>query len=310
MLPDWLPAPGEPVGVAPLSAPWAFDRTVLPKHGQICLIESMDRSEPALLGLALADRAAAAARSVLVVLVSADTELATDNDLVIPRDAAQTGYDVMVRTDLVAPVFVVQVGACVGQVDRDDLALVERALIDGPLALPISRRGFLMYPEGDPRLPGKDADADRLARLSAECITELLLKEQVLLTAEEYARNPLILSVLADRDVRMIGEEIPDPAPLPPGFPGDVFADAAMALLLAGVTTGRPLAPSDGVEATPDVVDAADVPSAVQEKIIDGTRRSVCVLASSPSGEARRAFRRLLHPSSRGVQMVVENVYA
>ncbi len=288
---------------------WAFDREVPPERGDICLVESMDRSVRARLGVALTDPTTEGIRSILIALVSADTDLATDNDLLVTRKAAQTGYDIMVRTDLVAPVFVVQVGARVGRLAPSDFAMIEAALAEGHLAIPIERRGLKMYPNEDPRLPVKDADGDALALLSADCVAELLSAEEVILTEEVYASNPLVLGAVAGRRVRMIGDLPVGPAALPPGFPEDVFAGMAMELRMAGVTTASKLTSQERVEVRPDY----SVPPAVCDAIVAVGRRSVCVLSSSLPQSTDRVFGRLLHPSSQGVQgvqMVVENVYA
>lgn len=110
-----------------------------------------------------------------VALIHADPDLATDADVVVPKEVAGAHFPIVVQSDLRSAVWWSQLGARVGRLDAADLDRVNDAL-DPDVAVEPSPFEVGLPLEGpfDGRWEFKRVEGDDLRRLSADCSRALL----------------------------------------------------------------------------------------------------------------------------------------
>jgi hypothetical protein len=290
---------------------WAFARETAPEPGDVCVAEFMDRDRDAVLALVLDVDLVQDERAVPVALVSADSHLATDNDVLVERDQCGMPYDVMVRTDLVAPLFVVQLGAVVGRLDPETLSLIKGAGLAGPSAIPIGRRGPRLSAYSDDRLPAKEADAALLLDLASECLDEILEPQLTLLAPEGVTAVPELITMALERGA-LIADEALAAAPdeLAELGLGDVYLDATATMIEAFATSGLGPPSPEPTSIHPEHGAASAVPGGdALAGVIRLGRSSVSFLVPSPKGAHSHVFARIASETqTTNVQAVIEYV--
>src|SRR5690606_9178922 len=105
-----------------------------------------------------------------MALIHADPDLATDTDVIVPKEVAGSRFPIVVQSDLRSAVWKTQVGALVGRLDAAQLDHVNDAL-DPDLAEEPSPFEVGLPLEGpfDGRWEFKSVEGDDLRRLSADC---------------------------------------------------------------------------------------------------------------------------------------------
>lgn len=110
-----------------------------------------------------------------IALIHADTEMATDVDVVVPKVDARTQFPVVVQSDLRSAVWRSQVGGLVGRIEPAELEQVNDAfdpVSDGepsPYLVGLPLQGTF-----DGRWEFKRSEGDDLRQLSADCTRALL----------------------------------------------------------------------------------------------------------------------------------------
>lgn len=313
IVPDFIARLRPPGAISVGPDVWAFDREVPPLPGDICVAEFMDRDRDAALVVVLDVALDEDARSVPVALATADVLLATDNDLIVLADDCGMSYDILIRADLVAPLFVVQVGAALGHLSDEALADVKRAAAAGPSAIPMGRRGPRLSAYSHDRLPAKEADAALLIDLSRECLDELLEPTVRIVVPNSVTDEPGLLSVALERGAVIADEGVREaPAELVALGLADVYLDATTTMIEAFATSDL-RGPGAALGAPSVHPEQGSGSAALQADVIAGVlrvgRASVSVLSAAPTMPTNVIFARIAAESGTGsVQAVIENV--
>lgn len=110
-----------------------------------------------------------------VALVHAEPDLATDSDVVVPKDVAEAPFPIVVQSDLRSALWTSQVGALVGRLGPIDLDRLNDALyLDHQGELSSFALGLPLDGRADGRWEFKRLEGDDLRRLSADCSAALL----------------------------------------------------------------------------------------------------------------------------------------
>ena len=163
-MPDWL--------TETLSMTESYTRTAETqapaeiRPGDVCVVYSSTRSD-AVGRLLLARHAEDGWCDGM--LISAETELATEVDAILPREQTRLGYRVAVHSRFHGPIWITQIARRVGAVDPDVLDDIERlarydeADVDLVLGMPLQPKGI------DPRYPALEALFAELKVLTNHC---------------------------------------------------------------------------------------------------------------------------------------------
>ena len=288
ILPGWLTNALEVRSALADPLPWSgFTGYAAPEPGSIYVIERMDRDRDAALGLVLASSAGASHRAVRIVLVSADTEMATDNDLVINKESCDLPYDVIVRTDLAAPVLMVQMGPAIGSISPRDLDIVEASVAGGPGRIPRGRRGLRIIQRQSERLLAKTADIATTQELASTCMRELLMAEKVVISCDVAGESPEVVAEALRRGGSVLGARL---AEAPPDLAamglGDCFESAMWSMAVPEATAE---VADLGLPPAPTVIRPADMalPARERAQLLTLARASVCFLVGSTEGSPR-----------------------
>lgn len=181
-------------------------------------------------------------KTVMIHLVTNETEQATDLDLIVRAGEADAPFDVVIQSELYAPLFTDQVRGVVGHLDEDRLRAIESALVTDGESLEGFATGSVLAGPEDPRRAFKEQELTDLRELAGECRRWLAgepapletLDPELLLppppgTSSEDAADQFIelLDVLAEREERAV--------PLP----SEIVALLAEADLLEEITRWR-----------------------------------------------------------------------
>lgn len=285
-------------------------------HAGVWLIEAMDLSAGgedcrALVGVVIGETEAwiSGTPSVLVAMVSADVHMATDNDVILKRAETGLPYEVMVRTDLVAPVFVGQIGARLGLVAEEAMAHVVLGIKEGPVAVPIGRRGRQVIEEDDPRVATKDHDATMLRHRAEACMAWILRPEVVVTTSEDAASDGRILvqaqqlggSLVRAKDVHL---------PVSPDLPMDIANGLHDSLALKWATSGEwGSGPSEPTDENPENANESAIPEEIRRATDAAGWLAIRYLcAGAQTGEDLEIWRLEVSPS-RFAQVAVDYVH-
>lgn len=106
-----------------------------------------------------------------VAMVSNDVELATEADVRLAREETGLRYDVLVQSNVVAPVFTIQLGPPIGRLPND---VADVLLLGGHVPdlsnLPLARIGLPLVRHTDQRWAWKRHELRLLLDLARECI--------------------------------------------------------------------------------------------------------------------------------------------
>ena len=128
-----------------------------------------------------------------VALVSEHTRMAGGTDVVLSHARTGLGHAVMVETDVVAPVWLDQLGGALGRVDRQTLIGILETEFTGVPAVAGAARGMPLAGPDDRRWAFKLAEAEDLRLLSAACtgaLTETVRAESGIQTEGELEWTP------------------------------------------------------------------------------------------------------------------------
>ncbi len=285
--------------------PWLpsspFDR---PGPGNIVVLDSMYRGEPgdhgpAHLGVVLSSRAVRWRRAALgvinVALVSAFVEAASEADAYLAASETGAPYDVIVRTDIVAPIFRWQIGATIGAVPLDLLGPIELACGGDTDALPLERRGQPFAVQRDLRRGVRRGDLAALEALAADCRRDVI-KDPLTAVDRVSVRDavPGVFTRLSDPSV-VLPPAYAEPTPRRVAGLG-IDVDVAVVTLgaeqralgfMGAATTSDASIPRWSPEAPPSLADD----DALQEwlgAVAQAGRRSCRVLSTVESSSSHR----------------------
>ncbi len=108
-----------------------------------------------------------------VALLSEHTRMAGGTDVLLSADRTGLGHVVMVETDVVAPVWLGQLGGSLGRVDRHTLVGILETEFTGQLTVVGAARGMPLAGPSDRRWAFKLVEAEQLRELSASCAEAL-----------------------------------------------------------------------------------------------------------------------------------------
>jgi hypothetical protein len=165
-------------------------------------------------------------RTVGVVLLSPETDLWTDTDILLKGEETGLAFDLLLQTELVGPLFWSQLGHPVGRLDAKLLDELIHALEQHPDNL-AGRRGLPIRDQADLRWAHKQSEAETLGRLVRSCGTELVdpvapeIHPDVFADAVEHADERVCRALLGDVDEPLA----PLPVDLLPGPPAEASMD-------------------------------------------------------------------------------------
>lgn len=126
-----------------------------------------------------------------VVLVHSAPELATEADVVVPKDVSSAPYDLVIETDLRAVVWTLQISRAIGYLDESTLSAInsigqDDALVqddgmgpNGTVSTPLLKSGIQLTGPADPRWAFKVDEGHSLRDLAHDSTRALLEKEMV-----------------------------------------------------------------------------------------------------------------------------------
>jgi len=167
--PDWLEIAQEQL--AKRQRPKVQDSWPrLPEPGEIHIVEAMDgRSLEPRMACVLA--VAPNTGSAEVALVSHEIDLATDRDLPLPAKDSGLPFDLLVETDVVARVWLIQLGRLVVRLRADRIDSVIRVVMGGQE--PATDTVLPIQGTADPRSVFKEEEGAALDALAQDCSLHL-----------------------------------------------------------------------------------------------------------------------------------------
>jgi hypothetical protein len=181
-------------------------------------------------------------KTATIHLVTNETEMATDLDLIVHGSEADMPFDTVIQSELYAPLFTDQLRGVVGHLDYRQLRAIKNALMSDGESLEGFTTGSALAGPDDPRRIFKEEELTELQKLASECRRwlsgdpaplemldpELLLPPPTGTSADEAADQFIeLLDVLAEMEEAAI--------PLP----SEIVALLAEAELLDEITRWR-----------------------------------------------------------------------
>lgn len=215
-LPDWLShalaADAHPSLAFPEEGEWL----AAPQPGEIRAARPMDEDAelPARLVLVLAAEAEDDPW-VSAALLAESTDVTTDKDLRLAPADTGLSFPVLVETDIVGPLFVVQLGPILGRVDTETTEQIRSETVGRRSDLFAGRRGLPVVSRADARWRWKDRELAIMHSLSLPCMEAELGGRRPLtlvdpsLTDEQVADTPTTGRVETLLHVVGIHEEAP-----------------------------------------------------------------------------------------------------
>lgn len=134
--------------------------------GQLAVAESLDRRHRRVV---LVTGTEETVKTLNILLASNRTEMATDLDAIVGREASSASYDLLLQGELYGPIFAEQLDGLVGSITPDAARALARALDTDGASLEGFDVGLPLGGIDDPRRSFKDEELEDLMRLVASC---------------------------------------------------------------------------------------------------------------------------------------------
>ena len=116
---------------------------------------------------------------VNAVLITNEIELATDRDIQLSPAETGLSFPILVETDIVGPLFVVQLGPRLVSLPEELLEQLRNAVRGAEVDRERSRRGIPVVTRRDPRWKVKEQELAAMHALAGDCLSALLEEEGV-----------------------------------------------------------------------------------------------------------------------------------
>ena len=145
---------------------------------------------------------------VEVLLAHSSPEFATDSDVIMPKELSAAPYDLVIQSDLRAPVWTFQMKKAVGQVAPKVLSELLAQVgthrpIEAAEATTNLLSGMPLRGPRDGRWSFKEAEGDALRALSDDC-TDALLEDGFDWQVDQRLLRPELLALAQDREALLL----------------------------------------------------------------------------------------------------------